>query len=191
MVKNKEKVVRVLMNNPKGDLSKYKIAKLAKTSFSWTHDVLKELEKKKLIKKTKVTNFKKLLDYWLKIHKKPKARTYSIQDPIRLLKKAELDYALTTYMAENLVQHYLFPSRVDIYIKEKDLKKWHTLLCKEGLYGGGNFKIFIDDEHVFYNKQTIKSLKVVSIPQLIIDLFVEGGTCAEAAEMLLERYKNV
>lgn len=191
MPKNKERVIRVLMNKPDGSLSKYKLAKLAKTSFSWTHDILKELEKRKLIKKTKVLDYKKLFNYWIKIHKKPKARIYSIQDPIKLLKKVKLDYVLTNYMAENLVQHHLFPSRVDTYVKEKELKKWHTLLCKEGLYGGGNFRVFIEDEHVFYNKQTIKSLKVVSIPQLILDLFVEGGVCVEAAEMLLKGYKNV
>lgn len=191
MAKNKERIIRVLMNKPDGSLSKYRISKLAKTSFSWTHDVLKELGEKKLIKKTKVLDFRELLGYWLEIHKKPKARIYSIQDPIKLLKKAKLDYVLTTYFGENLVQRHLFPSRVDIYVKEKDLKRWHTLLCKAGLYGGGNFRIFIGDDHVFYNKQAIKSLKVVSTPQLILDLFVEGGVCSEAAEMLLERYRNV
>ena len=191
MARNKERVIRVLTNHLGGSLSKYKLAKLANTSFSWTHDILNELEKKKLIEKTKIVNFKKLMGYWLKIHKKPKIRVYSIQDPIKLLKRTKYDYALTTYMAENLLQRHLFPSRVDCYIKEKDLKKWHTFLCKDGLYGGGNFRVFVEDEHVFYKRQTINSLKVVSTPQLILDLFAEGGVCVEAAEMLLKKYKNV
>lgn len=191
MAKNKESVLRILLNNPDGSLSKYALAKLSKTSFSWTHDILKCLEDKKLIKKTKVLNFRNLFNYWLNIHKKPKVMVYSIQDPIKILKKTKMDYALTTYMAENLIQNHLFTSRIDIYIKEKDLKKWHALLCREGLYGGGNFRIFVGDNNVFYNQNTIKSLKVVSIPQLILDLFVEGGICVEAAEMLLKRYKNV
>jgi hypothetical protein len=40
---------------------------------------------------------------------------------------------------------------------------------------------------VFYNSFKRKDLDIVSIPQLIVDLFEEGGVCTEAAEKLLEK----
>ena len=68
------------------------------------------------------------------------------------------------------------------------MQKWHDLMLKNGLYGKGNVRIIFDDVQVMYGKRKINGLNVVSIPQLIIDLFSEGGVCEEAAEILL---KNV
>ena len=53
--------------------------------------------------------------------------------------------------------------------------------------GKGNLRLLMDDEHVFYGSFEQKGLKVVSLPQLIVDLFDEGGVCVEAAEMLLKK----
>ena len=47
-----------------------------------------------------------------------------IQEPLKIIKNLKLDYAITTYFAENVIQKYIFPSRLDIYIKEEDLEKW-------------------------------------------------------------------
>ena len=110
-----------------------------------------------------------------------------VKEPLKLLKKTKLDYALTTYQAENIVQHYLFPSRIDLYINEADLEKWHNLLTKNGLYGKGNVKIILADKNVMYGKRIINKLSIVSMPQLIVDLIREGGTCREAGEMLMEK----
>lgn len=185
----RERIVRVLLveNKP---LSKNELSKKAQCTRQWVILFLRELEKKNLITDTKLTNPIGLINYWLSIHKKPKKyREYMIKEPLKLLKKNKLSYALTTYQAENIVQHHLFPSRVDIYIKENDLLEWHSLLMKEGLYGKGNFRIIIDDEHICYGKRKLNGLYVISLPQLIIDLFTEAGPCAEAAEILLKRLK--
>jgi hypothetical protein len=88
------------------------------------------------------------------------------------------------------VQHYLFPSRVDIYIKSEDMGKWHKLITSEGLAGKGNTRLLIADSHVFYGSLKRQGLDIVSIPQLIVDLFEEGGVCTEAAEKLLEKVKE-
>ena len=134
---------------------------------------------------------KELFKYWLEIHKRPrKFREYMIKEPLKFLKKSKQEYALTTYQAENLVHRHLFPSRIDIYIKEEDLQKWHSLLIKEGLYGKGNFRIIPAEKHVSYGKRKINGFFVVSLPQLILDLFIEGGPAKEAAEMLLLRLKE-
>jgi hypothetical protein len=110
-----------------------------------------------------------------------------VREPLKLLKNSKLPYALTTYQAENLIQNYLFPSRIDIYIKEDDWKQWHDMISKKGLVGKGNMRLLLADEHVFYKYFEKNGLKIVSTPQLIIDLMSEGGVCVEAAELLIKK----
>jgi len=61
------------------------------------------------------------------------------------------------------------------------------LMSKNGLVGRGNVRILVDDSHVFYGSLVVRDFSVVSTPQLILDLLVEGGPSVEAAEMLLEK----
>lgn len=186
----RERILRVLLTEPK-PLSKNELSKKAQCTRQWVILFLRELEKKKLVKETKVVNPVGLIKYWLTIHKKPKKyREYMVKEPVRLLKKTKLDYALTTYQAENILQHHLFPSRIDIYIKEEDLQTWHSHLLKEGLYGKGNLRIIVTEEQVTYGKRKINGLFIISLSQLIIDLYTEGGPAAEAAEMLLVKLKK-
>lgn len=185
-----ERILRVLLTEP-NSLSKNELSKRANCTRQWVILFLRKLEKKKLVKKTKIVDPAELIKYWLTIHKKPKKyREYMVKEPQKLLKKTKLDYVLTTYQAENMVHHHIFPSRTDIYIKEKDLQKWHSLLLKKGLYGKGNVRITVAEEEVTYGKRKINGLFVVSLPQLIIDLYTEGGPAAEAAEMLLVKLKK-
>lgn len=185
----RERVIRVLLNEPEGTLTKYRVAKEAKCSFPWVHELLGKLEALKLVKATKITDYAGLIKYWLEIQTKPTKREYMHKNPLSLIKEAGLPYALTTYQAENLVQHYLFPSRTDIYIKSEDAQKWHETITKEGLVGKGNLRLLQADEHVFYGSFERQGLTIVSIPQLIVDLLAEDSVCTEAAEMLLEKAK--
>ena len=186
----RERIIRVLLAESKS-LSKNELSKRANCTRQWIILFLRELEKNKLVKETKVVNPAGLIKFWLTIHKKPKKyREYMIKAPLKLLKKIKLDYALTTYQAENIVQHHLFPSRIDIYIKEEDFQTWHSLLMKEGLYGKGNVRTIVTEEHIFYGKRKLNGLSVVSLPQIIIDLFAEGGPAAEAAQMLLAQLRK-
>ena len=185
----RERILRVLLTETK-PLSKNELSKKAQCTRQWVILFLRELEKKKLVKETKVLNPAGLIRYWLTFHKKPKKyQEYMIKEPLKFLKRIKLDYVLTTYQAENLLQHYLFPSRTDIYIKEEDLQKWHSLLTKEGLYGRGNVRIVVTDEHIMYGKRKLNGIFVASLPQIIIDLFAEGGPAVEAAEMLIKTLK--
>ena len=186
----RERIIRVLLVNPDGSLTKYGLAKKAQCSFPWAHEFLRKLEMLKLIDGTKVTNYPGLIQYWLQVKTKAEKKEYMHKDPISLLKKAKLPYALTTYQAENLVQRYLFPSRTDLYIERKDTEEWHKLLTAEGLVGKGNVRILIADSHVFYGSFKRQNLTVVCIPQLIVDLFEEGGVCTEAAEKLLQKVEQ-
>lgn len=186
----RERIIRVLLVNPDGSLTKYSLAKKAQCSFPWAHEFLRKLEVLKLTDGTKVTNYLGLMQYWLQVKTKAEKKEYMHKDPISLLKKVKIPYALTTYQAENLVQRYLFPSRTDLYIERKDAEEWHKLLTVEGLVGKGNVRILIADSHVFYGSFKRQSLTVVCIPQLIIDLFEEGGVCTEAAEKLLQKVER-
>lgn len=186
----KKKILLVLLNSPKGNLTKYRIAKTAGCTPSWAIMFLKELEKAKLIKGTKVTNYKGLLEYYRKIYKSPKFKQYSVSHIDKFfnnLKKSKLDYRLTTYYAENMVQSYLFPSKIDIYVKKDEFEKWHEFMKEFGLVGGGNVRLFLSDESVFYREIKVKGIKIASFPQLVVDLLNEGGAAVEAGEMLLKK----
>ena len=181
----KERIIRTLLNNPTGTLTKYRAAKEAGASYSWAHEVLASLERGGFVEGTKVTDYRGLMLHWLSLRRRPRKRDYMVQDPIRLLIDADMEYAVTSYQGETLVQGYLFPSRVDVYVRGEDQRRWLNLLSDNGLVGKGNVRTLVDDEHVFYNSHTVKNINVVSTPQLILDLLIEGGPSAEAAEMLL------
>ena len=183
----RERLIRILLNEPNGTLTMYRISKEAKCSFPWVHEFLRKLEAKTLVNKTRVKDYTGLLKYWLEVKTHADKEEYMHKDPLNLLKRTRLQYALTTYQAENLVQQYLFPSRIDLYIMKTDTEQWHELLTKEGLVGKGNVRLLTTDDHVFYGSFQREGLNIVSLPQLIVDLFEEGGVCITAAEKLLEK----
>jgi len=185
--KKRERILRILLNYPDGSLSIYRIAKEANCSHVWVIEFLRKLELKKLVKNTKVIDVEGLFSYWIEINPHPSFREYNVQNPLEVLSSTNLDYALTTYYAETLTQNYLFPSRVDIYVQEYELQAWHELLTATGLVGKGNFRLLIDDSHVFYANIKKKGYSIVSTPQLIFDLLREQGVAVEAAHMLIER----
>ena len=183
----RERIIRILLNEPDGALTMYKVAKKAKCSFSWVHEFLGKLEVMGLVDRTKVRDYAGLIEYWREVKTKPDRKEYMHRNPLGLLERTKLQYALTTYQAENIVQHYLFPSRIDLYVRRKDEEHWHELIAGEGLVGKGNLRLLLADDHIFYGSFERAGLKVVSLPQLIVDLFDEGGVCVEAAEKLLEK----
>ena len=124
----RERVMRILLNNPRGNLSKYRIAKDSGGTYQWVHELLGNLEREGVLQRTRVTDFKGLVSRWQKWKIEPERREYMLRKPLDVLRKTNLNYALTTYQAENLVQNYLFPSRIDFYIEPTDLPKWHKLL---------------------------------------------------------------
>jgi len=182
-----ERILRVLLNDPYGKLTKYRMAKNSQTSFPWVHQYLTRLEKYGYIKNTTVKNFPAIYEIWKNQRRNIERKNFVINDPMSLLSDVQMKYALTTYQGENLVQGYLFPSRFDIYIERKDYDTWNEFLKEHGLMGPGNFRILIDDEHVFYNMLKLKEFNVVSIPQLIVDLYKEGSVCGEAADNLVNQ----
>ena len=146
------------------------------------------MERKGLTKGTAVADYSGLIKYWLKTRLERDFREYLLQDPLDLVHSSGLVYALTTYQAENMIQHYLFPSRTDAYVLSEDLEKWHKqTLDAGGLVGRGNLRILLADSYAFYGSLAISGYKIVCRPQLIVDLLAEGGSATEAGELLLQK----
>jgi len=183
-----DRIIRVLLVNPQGSLTRYRISKLANCSWEWVKELFRKLERKGLTKGTAVADYSGLIKYWLKTRLERDFREYLLQDPLDLVHSSGLVYALTTYQAENMIQHYLFPSRTDAYVLSADLEKWHRqILNAGGLVGGGNLRILPADSYAFYGSLEISGYKIVCRPQLIVDLLAEGGSATEAGELLLQK----
>lgn len=183
----RERILRVLLNHGREKMTKYRIAKEAQANIAWVIKILRMLEKDGAVHVTAVRDYRKAILLWKSWKMVPDKREYMVRDPLDLLRKADLAYALTTYSAENLVQKYLFPSRIDFYIDPDDQARWHKLLSENGLVGKGNVRILMTDKHVFYNATIREGLRMVSVPQLIVDLMAEGAVAAEAADMMIEK----
>ena len=184
----KERILRILLNHESGELSKYRIAKEGEVSEEWVLEYTDRLEAAGMLKGTTITEPRGLYEEWRDIRVAPNQLAVSLQRPMELLEESSLDYALTTYRAENLVQGFLFPSTTDFYIKVEHRQDWFNLVEDRGLLGGGNSRIRITDEHVFYNNRSIQGQPVVSTPQLIVDLLDDGEPCEEAAEKLIDKF---
>jgi len=199
MVRTKSKrILSLLLDKDAIIASKYDLAKKASCDTAWVLRLTKKLEKKGLLKDLKVINVKELFTIFNKIHpKKQETRSYAtyslggVDDLVNLLKKSSQDYAFTTYIAENLVQKYLFNHRTDIYVKKEDLEYWHKKFTKIGTYGGGNVRLIVATHDELFNKKQLQKEQsgpwIVSTPQLISDLYAEGGPAKEAGDMLLEK----
>jgi hypothetical protein len=183
-----ERIYRVLLNRPYKHRTPYKIAKLTKISPSWVYYILDVLESKGILRNGKIVQPKTLLINWANRRDRRSYRDYHIRDPVQVLLKKPFEYALTTYYAENQISNYLFPQYYEIYIRFKDINNWHRYLSKRGLVGGGNFRIILADEFVFWKRRVVNDFPIVSVQQLIVDLLREGPECIEAAELLMEKY---
>lgn len=184
----KERIIRVLLNHTGEDLTKYRLAQRADASESWTRQYTDTLEDQGLLNGTQVLKPQDLYHEWLNLRIAPNQLEVSLQEPMDLLADTELQYALTTYQAENLHQGFLFTSTTDFYIAPDEIDEWLTVVEEKGLLGGGNTRLRVLDDHVFYKQQTVNGFTTVSIPQLILDLLDEGGPCEEAADKLIDAF---
>jgi hypothetical protein len=190
-IKN-DRILRILLCNTEGTLTKYRIAKLADAQQTQVTLLLRKLEEAHMVSGTSVIDHKGLLVKWSRIPMKYDSQSYMLPDVMKILKKAKLDYGLTTNRAESMVNGYLFPSRTELYIRPDDSDEWHNLLVEEGaMVGGGNIRLRWYDEQVLYNSFSMDGYSIVAIPQLIVDLLREGSSSAEAADMMMQKYPDL
>lgn len=183
----KERLHRVLLNHPDGELSRYEIAQRADVSNGWAYDYINQLASKGFVHEATVQDPEDLYHHWLDTRIEPNTVQASFQQPLTRISEVDLDYALTTDEAEQVHQGFLFSTSTDLYVKGADISTWLDIIEETGLIGGGNTEFRATDEHVFYNAQTTDDVTTVSIPQLIVDLLDEGGPAVEAANRLMMR----
>ena len=187
-----DRIFRILLSHPEGTLTAYKISKLARAHQYQVSLLLRRFEDSNLVRGTSVTNYGALLNKWTRLGIKFQSQSYMLTNEMEILRNARLPYALTTYRAESLVNHYLFPTRTDLYISSKDVTAWHNLLVGEhALVGGGNVKLRWYDDDVFYNSFVVDGYRMVSMPQLIADLMKAGGVAVQAAEMMIKKHDEL
>jgi len=97
-VKN-DRVFRILLSNPEGNLSKYRISKLTLTQQIQISHLLRPLYDSHLVIGTQVMDPKGVVMKWSKLSINYQSQTYMLPDILRVLKETALDYALTTYQA--------------------------------------------------------------------------------------------
>jgi hypothetical protein len=182
-----ERIYRVLLSRNLKHPTWYRIAKEADVGYSWAHRVMKDLERDGMIKGRELKDPRALFARWAARKDRRVYREYHIQDPASVLKGAGVDYALTGYFAENLIGHYVFPRYHEFYVHRRDAPGWHERLSGKGYVGKGNVQVLLADEHVFYEATVVDGWPVVSIQQLIVDLYRTGAECGEAADLLVGR----
>ena len=186
-----DRIYRILLCNPEGTLTKYRIARLSGAQQIQVSLLLHRLEEDHLVKGTRVTDYNGLMRRWSSIRIRYRSQSYMLPRILKVLRKSDMEYALTTYQAESIVNGYLFPSRIEFYVCPDDLNDWHKMLVKEGaLVGGGNVKLRSYDKDVLHNNFAVKGYRIVTIPQLIADLLREGSSAVEAAEMMIGKYMD-
>ena len=186
----KDRIARVLLNSPRGDLTRYRVAKEAGAGYPWTHKLLRRLEDAGLVEGTRAVDVGGLVSWWRRWRLPFERRDYMVKRPLNLLASSGMQHAATTYLAERMVQDYLFTSRIDVYVRQEDAARWHELIVEDGLVGGGNFRLLFGDDHVFYRSLTVDGVAVASLPQIAADLYDAGGPCVEAADMLVEKVRD-
>ncbi len=182
-----ERIYRVLLSRRLEGPTWYRVAKEADVSYGWAFRVLKALERDGLIVGRKLKDPRALFARWAARRDRRVYREYHVREAPAVLKDSKMGYALTGYFAENLVGHYVFPHLHELYVHGRDAPAWHALLSGKGYVGRGNVQVILADEHVFYEADTVEGWPVVSIQQLIVDLYRTGAECAEAADLLVGR----
>jgi hypothetical protein len=182
-----ERMLRILLSTVNRNRTWYSIAKEAESSYGSAHRFLTGLSQSGYIEGGNVSDPSGLFNYWAKRRDKRLFREYHIRNPEAMLRDARLDYVLTGYFGENLIGGYLFPRFREFYVMPQDAAKWDSLLLANGVAGHGNVKVILADDHVFYERQSVKGWPLVSIQQLIVDLMRTGAECAEAADLMIRR----
>lgn len=184
----RERLLRVLLFQPDGSLSKRELARRACTTSEWAVNVTNQLESMGYVDGTAVTEHEQLFEYWQNNRIQPNRVSVAIQNPVTTIQQTNFEHAFTTYQAENAKQGYLFPARTAVYIHPDDAGDWTNWIESNALIGGGNTEIRVGDAHVFYEADLVNDMDIVCTPQLILDLLDEGGPCVDAAHRLMDAY---
>ena len=204
--KTTQDVIRVLLNEKDKKLRLRELAGKAKVSLGMTVKIVGALESTGYLKKKKgieVLNWENLLKSWsytVSIKENKKVEFLAAERPQYLIKKfsnllRKENYAFTLFSATEIIAPYVAPDKTHLYIFEGDEKKIAETFLREGIMHAeqGNIICYLANQNHFYGCKEIRGAKIISLPQLYVDLVSYGGRGEEAAEMVLKlmRSKNV
>ncbi len=204
--KTTQDVIRVLLNEKDKKLGLRELANKAKVSLGMAVKIVGALEsigyleKKRGIKVISWENLLKSWSYTVSVKESKKVEFLAAERPQYLIKKIsdllrKESYAFTLFSATEIIAPYVAPDKTHLYILEDDEKKIAENFLKHGIMHAeqGNIICYLADKNHFYGCKEIRDIKIISLPQLYVDLVSYGGRGEEAAEMVLKlmRLKNV
>lgn len=138
----KERILRVMLHpwfGLPGHRSLKQVAEQADAAYGWVHRTWQDLATVGAFRQRPsilLQDPAKAFEYWLKHRPDRVQADYHVVGGLDFLKgivaNRQLEYAATTYLAENLVQGHLFPRRFDLYVRAGQQKSWHAELTKRG-----------------------------------------------------------
>ncbi len=204
--KSTQDIIRVLLNEKDKKLRLRELAAKAKVSLGMTVKIVLALQSCRHLNKhqgIKIVNWEKLLKAWslsVSIYENEKREFLAPERPQYLIKKIgqllkSETYVFTLFSATEIVAPYVVPDKVHLYILRNEEKKISEILVKNGIIPAeeGNIICYLVDEKHFYGSQEVRGIKIISLPQLYVDLVSYGGRGEEAAEQVLRlmREQNV
>ncbi len=204
--KTTQDIIRVLLNGKEKKWKLRELAAEAEVSLGMTVKIVNALESCGHITKTKgirIVNWKNLLKSWsytVSVKQNKKLEFIAAERPQFLIKKISQllkkeIHAFTLFSATEIIAPYVSPNKVHLYILKNKTTKISDILTKTGIMPAeeGNIICYLVDEKYFYGTKEIRGIKIVSLPQLYIDLISYGGRGEEAAEQILKlmEEKNV
>lgn len=197
--KSTQDVIRVLLNERNKRLTLRVLAEKAGISLGMAVKAVNAiascgyLEKKNGIK---LISWEKLLKAWsytvsIKEHKKieflaAERPQYLIRKISQLLIREE--YAYTLFSATEIIAPYVAPDKVHLYILNDNLKKVSKIFEDGGIMQAekGNIICYLVDKAHLYGSIDVNRIKVISLPQLYIDLTSYSGRGEEASEYIFK-----
>ncbi|MCD6215711.1 MAG: MarR family transcriptional regulator [Candidatus Aenigmarchaeota archaeon] len=191
-------VIRVLLNSDR--LTLKDIARETETTKAACSKIINKLYSTGYISKRpiKVLNKIRLLKAWAysKSIKELKSvefiaaerAQYNSKKIATIADANQLEYAFTLFTAAEIVMPITSAVETHAYILKTDIKKWISLLKKNNIYQSqkGNIIFYPVKKNYFFGSKKIRSLKIISVPQLYTDLFSVGGRGEELAEEILK-----
>lgn len=180
------------------DSPRIQLAYATGVAFSWVYEVLDEFAAHGWVDRAHplhVTDPAAIFEWW-KPHRTPlKINGFQAKDPQLMasqLNEQGIPNAVTTYYAENRSHGHLFPRRLDTYVRLDRLPKARqAIIDLGGQLGGTNFRLFTGDDAVVDERQPgppgLMHLEYAPVPQVILDLYTEGGSAAEAADLMVKQ----
>ena len=197
-----ERVLRVLLNNPKKAWKTVELAKEANVSLGQVSNVKRLLNHREWIR-TKTVGFvlvepKELLSEWTENYSFRRNRVedyYSLKnvaeieaDLAEAFDSKRLAYALTGFSGAARLAPMVKYQRVLAYVEEREEEDLAALLDLKRVTSGANLSLLYPyDDGVFYGACALEGVKIASPVQIYLDVTSFRGRGEEAAYQLLKQ----